>query len=85
MAALVLNSGSQQPESLITTSGATPCENLLKQRRCRQRSSVIKSGATQDKKVGRNQEYEYNVMQFKILECMNTEQETIYFCMYYCL
>jgi hypothetical protein len=83
MASLVLNSGSQQPESLITTTGGAPCEYLLKQRRCRQRSNFTKSGATQDKKVGRIQEYEYNIMQFKRLECINGEQVENYFCMFF--
>ncbi|XP_069700735.1 mitogen-activated protein kinase kinase kinase 13-B isoform X3 [Periplaneta americana] len=48
MAALVLNSASQQPESIITTSGGAACEHLLKQRKCRHRGS--KSSPTQDKK-----------------------------------
>ncbi|KAJ4431573.1 hypothetical protein ANN_20172 [Periplaneta americana] len=48
MAALVLNSASQQPESIITTSGGAACEHLLKQRKCRHRGS--KSSPTQDKR-----------------------------------
>lgn len=52
MAALVLNSVSQQPESLITTTGGAPCEHLLKQHRYRTQSSFTKSGASQNKKVG---------------------------------
>jgi mitogen-activated protein kinase kinase kinase 13 len=50
MAALVLNGTSQLPESIITTAGSASYEHLLKQRRCRQRSSFTKSIPNQDKK-----------------------------------
>jgi len=54
MAALVLNGTSQLPESIITTAGSASYEHLLKQRRCRQRSSFTKSIPNQDKKVKKN-------------------------------
>lgn len=50
MAALVCNSATQQPESIITTTGGASCEHLLKQRRCRQRNTFTKSSPNQDKK-----------------------------------
>jgi len=50
MAALVLNGA----ESTITTAGSASYEYLLKQRRCRQRSSFTKSIPNQDKKVKKN-------------------------------
>ncbi|XP_021926576.1 mitogen-activated protein kinase kinase kinase 13 isoform X3 [Zootermopsis nevadensis] len=61
MAALVLNSVSQQPESLITTTGGAPCEHLLKQHRCRTQSSFTKSGASQNKKTDASSKLQYLV------------------------